>query len=58
VEDAQLFGIAFICSAGEAGVVVSRLHSNLTANGAKIHSLLVVAPQLEDLFIAMLENEE
>ena len=60
VDDAQLFGdrLHLRVREGKAGDVITRLQSNLTANGAKIHSLRVVAPQLEDLFIAMLENEE
>jgi ABC-2 type transport system ATP-binding protein len=60
VDDAQMFGdrLHLRVREGSAAAVIARLQSNLTANGAEIQSLRVVAPQLEDLFIAMLENEQ
>ena len=60
VEDAQMFGdrLHLRVREGKSEAVIARLQSNLTAIAVEIHSLRVVTPQLEDLFIAMLEAEE
>jgi ABC-2 type transport system ATP-binding protein len=59
VEDAQLFGdrIHLRVREGKAEAVIAHLQTKIRSEEAVIHRLRLVTPQLEDLFIAMLENE-
>jgi ABC-2 type transport system ATP-binding protein len=60
VEDAQMFGdrLHLRVRAGEAGPVVERLADLIPAKGGRVDRLRPIPPQLEDLFIALLENRE
>ena len=59
VEDAQMFGdrLHLRVRAGEAGAVVDRLQSQIPAQGGRVARLRPIPPQLEDLFIDLLEQE-
>jgi ABC-2 type transport system ATP-binding protein len=59
VEDAQMFGdrLHLRVRAGEARAVVDRLGSQIPAQGGRIARLRPISPQLEDLFIALLEQQ-
>jgi ABC-2 type transport system ATP-binding protein len=59
VEDAQMFGdrMHLRVRAGEAEAVAGRLQASIPAGGGRISRLRPVPPQLEDLFIALLESE-
>jgi ABC-2 type transport system ATP-binding protein len=59
VEDAQMFGdrMHLRVRAGEAEAVAGRLQASIPAGGGRISRLRPVPPQLEDLFIALLEGE-
>lgn len=60
VEDAQMFGdrLHLRVRAGEAQAVADRLESLIPAHGGRITRLRPIPPQLEDLFIALLESRE
>jgi ABC-2 type transport system ATP-binding protein len=58
VEDAQLFGdrIHLRVQPGKSAPAIERLTAEISAQGGRISHLEPVAPQLEDLFIALLET--
>jgi ABC-2 type transport system ATP-binding protein len=58
VEDAQMFGdrLHLRVRAGETGAVANRLKAGIPAQGGRIDRLRPIPPQLEDLFIALLEG--
>jgi ABC-2 type transport system ATP-binding protein len=60
VEDAQMFGdlIHLRVKPGRAGVVIERLEKSVKKGGAKDVRLRSVAPQLEDVFISLLEHND
>jgi ABC-2 type transport system ATP-binding protein len=59
VEDAQMFGdrLHLRVRPGSAQAVVHRLEQAIPAGGGQIHRLRVLPAQLEDLFIALLEEQ-
>jgi ABC-2 type transport system ATP-binding protein len=59
VEDAQMFGdlIHLRVVAGKAEKVISRLEKRIQAEGGQLVQLHPVAPQLEDVFISLLESQ-
>ena len=42
-----------LCREGKAGVVLSRLKSEIGSEGGEIEALRVIPPALEDVFIAL-----
>ena len=58
VEDAQMFGgrLHLRVKTGQSQTVIERLRQKVTDQGGKIDQLRPIAPQLEDVFIALLEN--
>ncbi len=59
VEDVHVFGdrLHVRVPPQQANVVGERLHSQLSANGVHVTSLKPVAPQLEDVFLSLLQHE-
>jgi ABC-2 type transport system ATP-binding protein len=57
VEDAQMFGgrIHLRVKAGQSQEAVARLQQEIAAGGGQVTALHEIAPQLEDVFIALLE---
>jgi ABC-2 type transport system ATP-binding protein len=60
VEDAQMFGdrLHLRVRAGAAGDVADRLKTGIPDQGGRVDRLRPIPPQLEDLFIALLEGRE
>ncbi|HLE14301.1 MAG TPA: ABC transporter ATP-binding protein [Anaerolineales bacterium] len=60
VEDAQMFGdrIHLRVKIGKTTPVIERLSAQIPSQGGKIIRLAPVSPQLEDLFIALLEPRQ
>lgn len=60
VEDAQMFGdrLHLRARAGQADEVISRLSGQIPLQGGTLTDLRIVAAQLEDVFIALLEREQ
>jgi ABC-2 type transport system ATP-binding protein len=60
VEDAQMFGdrIHLRVQAGKMEAVTARLGQMITAGGGEITRLAAIPPQLEDVFISLLERKE
>jgi ABC-2 type transport system ATP-binding protein len=60
VEDAQMFGdrIHLRVKPGKSTAVMERLSVQIPSQGGKTSRLAPVSPQLEDLFIALLETSE
>jgi hypothetical protein len=58
VEDAQMFGdrVHLRIREGKARQVMARLETQVPASGGFITDLTVIPAQLEDLFIALLEQ--
>ncbi len=59
VEDAQMFGerLHLRVKQNEAQSVIKRLSKNIKKQDGKIDDLRLIAPQMEDVFIALLQNE-
>jgi ABC-2 type transport system ATP-binding protein len=59
VEDAQMFGerLHLRIKKGESEQVVTRLSGQIQQAGGQITGLHSIAPQMEDVFIALLENK-
>ena len=60
VEDAQMFGdrLHLRVSAGQAEQVIHRLTSDIPSQGGSISRIRTIFPQLEDVFISLLEQKE
>lgn len=60
VEDAQMFGdrIHLRVKEGRASLVIDRLAAEIPVKGGRISRLAPISPQLEDLFIALLEKSK
>ncbi len=60
VEEAQMFGdrIHLRVREGKVHLVIERLQKTIPENAAVIDAIRPVAPQLEDVFISLLENGE
>jgi ABC-2 type transport system ATP-binding protein len=60
VEDAQMFGdrLHLRVSAGQAEQVIHRLASDIPSKGGSISRIRTIFPQLEDVFISLLEQKE
>lgn len=58
VEDVQMFGdrLHLRVKAGAADAVITRLQEQIPAKGGTLAQLREIAPQLEDVFISLLEN--
>jgi ABC-2 type transport system ATP-binding protein len=59
VEDAQMFGdrLHLRVRPGSAPAVAARLEAQIPAEGGRVARLRPISPQLEDLFIALLERQ-
>ncbi len=59
VEDAQMFGdrLHLRVKAGAGSLVASRLNAIIPAHGGTLNSLRFITPQLEDVFINLLEKQ-
>jgi ABC-2 type transport system ATP-binding protein len=59
VQDAQMFGdrLHLRVRPGAAQQVIERLQAGLPAQGGQVRCLSLAAPQLEDVFIALQENQ-
>jgi ABC-2 type transport system ATP-binding protein len=60
VEDVQMFGdrLHLRVKAGETESVIERLRQKIPAQGGSLELLRQIQPQLEDVFISLLENGE
>jgi ABC-2 type transport system ATP-binding protein len=60
VEDAQMFGdrLHLRVQAGQIEAVIARLGEQIPAQGGDVRVLRAIQPQLEDIFISLLENSE
>lgn len=60
VEDSQMFGsrLHLRVKSQQADPVIIRLKEKIPASGGTLTHLQLIAPQLEDVFIALLENEQ
>jgi hypothetical protein len=60
VEDAQMFGdrLHLRVHPGSAQAVIQRLEETIPAKGGKLTLLRSISPQLEDVFIDLLEERE
>ncbi len=60
VEEAQMFGdrIHLRVREGKDQLVIERLQKNIPTGGGQVNAIKSVAPQLEDVFISLLENGE
>jgi ABC-type multidrug transport system ATPase subunit len=58
VEDAQMFGdrLHLRIARGSVGSVMRRLKSSIPEHGGSLSLMRSIAPQLEDVFIDLLEN--
>ena len=58
VEDVQMFGdrLHLRVHPGSAQVVIKHLETNIPARGGKLTRMRTITPQLEDVFIDLLEN--
>jgi len=59
VEDAQMFGdrLHLRVQPGSTQIVIERLSAIIPAQGGKLTRLRLITPQLEDVFISLLETQ-